>query len=108
GGDFSRPVMVESPLGDGRIISIQVVDYGESQRLVLTRDATQLQRVERMRREFVANVSHELRTPLTVVTGFIETLREETDPVAAQRYLDLMAEQGGRMQRLVEGLLVLS
>ena len=107
-GDFTRPVIAESPLAEGRILSFQVVDYGEAQRLVLTRDITQFRQVETMRREFVANVSHELRTPLTVVAGFIETLRDETDPAAARRYLDLMSDQAGRMQRLVEDLLTLS
>jgi two-component system phosphate regulon sensor histidine kinase PhoR len=61
-----------------------------------------------MRREFVANVSHELRTPLTVVSGFLETLRDETDPHDAQRYISMMTEQAKRMERLVEDLLVLS
>ena len=107
-GEFGRPVMVDSPRGQDRVISIQVVPYGVSQRLILTRDVTQFQKVERMRREFVANVSHELRTPLTVVSGFIETLRDEEDPAAARRYLDLMGDQAGRMQRLVEDLLTLS
>ena len=107
-GEFARPVIVESPFSEGRILSIQGVDYGEGQRLVLTRDITQFRQVETMRREFVANVSHELRTPLTVVSGFIETLREESDPQAARRYLDLMADQAGRMPRLVEDLLTLS
>jgi two-component system phosphate regulon sensor histidine kinase PhoR len=107
GGDFSRPVIVDSRSGD-RVISIQVVPYGDSQRLILTRDITQFNRVDRMRREFVANVSHEMRTPLTVVSGFIETLRDEHDPAAARRYLDLMADQAGRMERLVADLLTLS
>jgi len=106
--DFARPLMVTSPHSPGRSISIQVIPYGKGQRLVLSRDITQFQTVERVRREFVANVSHELRTPLTVVSGFIETLRDETDPEAAARYLDLMADQAGRMQRLVEDLLTLS
>ena len=75
---------------------------------MLSRDVTQFQRVERMRREFVANVSHELRTPLTVVSGFLETLRDETDAAAARRYIALMEEQSKRMQRLVEDLLTLS
>ena len=66
------------------------------------------EQVERMRREFVANVSHELRTPLTVITGFLETLRDEARPGAARRYIDLMSEQAQRMQRLVEDLLTLS
>ena len=107
-GNFARPVIVESPFAEGRVLSLQVVEYGDAQRLVLSRDITQFQNVERMRREFVADVSHELRTPLTVVAGFIETLRDETDPAAARRYLDLMAAQAGRMQRLVEDLLTLS
>jgi two-component system, OmpR family, phosphate regulon sensor histidine kinase PhoR len=106
--DFARPVLVEAPGDEPRMLSMQVVPYGRWQRLLLSRDITQFQNVERMRREFVANVSHELRTPLTVVAGFIETLRDEADPEAARRYLDLMAAQSSRMQRLVEDLLTLS
>ena len=106
--DFARPLMVTSPHAPQRAISIQVISYGKGHRLVLSRDITQFQTVERVRREFVANVSHELRTPLTVVAGFIETLRDETDPQAAARYLALMADQAARMQRLVEDLLTLS
>ncbi len=107
-GDYSRPILVQPPYQADRVLSIQVVPYGEDQRLVLSRDVTQFKQVERMRREFVANVSHELRTPLTVVTGFLETLRDERDPAAAQHYVDLMTEQAKRMQRLVEDLLTLS
>src|SRR6185369_8198139 len=92
----------------GRMVSVQVIPFGEWQRVILTRDITQFRAVEKMRREFVANVSHELRTPLTVVAGFVETLRDERDPQAAARYLDLMADQAGRMLRLVEDLLTLS
>jgi len=107
-GDFSRPVQLVSPHAGERLLSLQVVEYGQEQRLVLSRDITQFQQVERMRREFVANVSHELRTPLTVISGFIETLRDEQDADAARRYLDLMAAQSSRMERLVEDLLTLS
>jgi two-component system phosphate regulon sensor histidine kinase PhoR len=106
--DFSRPVIVNAPHAAGRVLSMQVVEYGEGQSLVLTRDITQFRQVERMRREFVADVSHELRTPLTVVSGFLETLKDETDPAAARRYIDLMSEQARRMERLVEDLLTLS
>jgi two-component system phosphate regulon sensor histidine kinase PhoR len=107
GGEFARPVQVRAPHSE-RALSVQVVEYGAGQRLVLSRDITQFQQVERVRREFVANVSHEMRTPLTVVAGFVETLREEEDPAARARYLDLMAGQAARMQRLVEDLLTLS
>ena len=105
--EFARPVRIR-PAHSNRLLSVQVVEYGEAHRLVLSRDITQYERLEATRREFVANVSHELRTPLTVVAGFVETLRDERDPEAARRYLDLMADQAGRMQRLVEDLLTLS
>ena len=107
-GDFARPIQVSPPYSPDRVLSLHVVPYGDDRRLVLSRDVTQFKQVERMRREFVANVSHELRTPLTVISGFLETLRDEKDPAAARSYLDLMSEQSERMQRLVEDLLTLS
>jgi len=62
-----------------------------------------------MRRDFVANVSHELRTPLTVLVGFLETVRElKLDPQRSRDYLNLMAEQGRRMQHIIDDLLTLS
>ena len=65
---------------------------------------------ERMRSDFVANVSHELRTPLTTVTGLIEALQgpAKGDAAATERFLDLMAQEAGRMSRLIEDLLSLS
>jgi two-component system phosphate regulon sensor histidine kinase PhoR len=107
-GDYARPVTLRPPDAPDRVLSVQIVRYGEGQCLVLSRDITRFEKLETMRREFVANVSHEMRTPLTVVLGFLETLQEETDPAAAQRYIDLMAEQSVRMLRLVEDLLTLS
>jgi two-component system phosphate regulon sensor histidine kinase PhoR len=106
-GDHARPIQVRAPHAD-RLLSLQLVRYAPGQSLVLSRDVTQFLLVERMRREFVANVSHELRTPLTVISGFLETLRDETDPQAARHYQDLMSDQARRMQRLVEDLLTLS
>ena len=106
-GDYGKPLQVRASHAD-KSLSLRVIRYGLGQSLVLSRDVTQFEQLERMRREFVANVSHELRTPLTVVSGFLETLRDETDPEAARRYIDLMTEQAQRMQRLVEDLLTLS
>jgi len=106
-GEFDKPVQIQA--GDGeRILSVLVVPYGSEQRLVLSRDVTKLERVERMRRDFVADVSHELRTPLTVVAGFLEMLRDEEDPAGRKRYVELMTQQSARMQHLVEDLLTLS
>jgi two-component system phosphate regulon sensor histidine kinase PhoR len=106
-GDFARPLQVRAP-HDGRTLSLRMIPYGDDRGLVLSRDVTQIEALERTRREFVANVSHELRTPLTVVSGFLETLRDETDADAARRYVELMTGQAVRMQRLVEDLLTLS
>jgi two-component system phosphate regulon sensor histidine kinase PhoR len=107
-GDYSRPIALRPPEAPDRVLSVQIVPYGERQYLVLSRDITRFEKLETMRREFVANVSHELRTPLTVIAGFLETLRDETDQDAVRHYIDLMSEQSRRMQRLVEDLLTLS
>jgi two-component system phosphate regulon sensor histidine kinase PhoR len=86
------------------------VPYGDRQTLVISRDVTDLERVETMRRDFIANVSHELRTPLTVLCGFLETIADAAggDGELLRRSLPLMTEQSRRMQRLVEDLLTLS
>jgi two-component system phosphate regulon sensor histidine kinase PhoR len=78
--------------------------------LVVLRDETDIRRVERMRADFLANASHELRTPLASLTGFIETLRgpARDDEKARDRFLAIMAEQAGRMGRLINDLLSLS
>lgn len=95
---------------DDITLSIKLIAYGEGKNLLISRDITQLERIETMRRDFVANVSHELRTPLTVVNGFVETLQDmpSRDADMAQRALHLMGEQTRRMTHLVDDLLTLS
>ena len=89
--------------------AVQLIPFGQLQNLLLSRDVTQAERVDAMRRDFVANVSHELRTPLTVLVGFLETMRElKLDPQRQRDYLAMMQEQAGRMQRIIEDLLTLS
>ena len=108
-GDYSRPLRLSSVRDDGQVLSIHILPYAGGDRLVQVRDVTQSERLDQMRRDFVANVSHELRTPLTVLSGFLETVREV--PLAAaerDRYLAMMAEQSGRMQSIVQDLLTLS
>jgi len=107
--DYSKPLQLRTARGDGLILSVQFVPYVDSQLLLLSRDVTQFTRVETMRRDFVANVSHELRTPLTVLVGFLETVRElKLDAARSRDYLNLMAEQGRRMQHIIADLLTLS
>jgi two-component system phosphate regulon sensor histidine kinase PhoR len=106
--EFSKPMQLKTGR-DSLVLSVQFVPYVDSQRLLLSRDITQGIRLETMRRDFVANVSHELRTPLTVLVGFLETVRElKLDPERSRDYLNLMAEQSKRMQRIIDDLLTLS
>jgi len=95
--------------GHGIALSLRVIPYGQSQKMLLSRDVTQFERVDAMRRDFVANVSHELRTPLTVLVGFLETLQNlKLDAQRQRDYLGMMQEQAARMQRIIEDLLTLS
>lgn len=108
-GDFSQPQAMRSPRNPEQLLSIRVVAYGGRRRLLQIRDVTQAERIDQMRRDFVANVSHELRTPLTVLVGFVETLRDlDLKPEDRSRYLGLMAEQSERMRLILDELLVLS
>ncbi len=108
-GDYSKPIRLRTSRGSGLTLSVQIIPYDDSQKLLLARDITQAERLETMRRDFVANVSHELRTPLTVLVGFLETVRElRLDPDRARDYMGMMADQASRMQRIIDDLLTLS
>lgn len=110
GSSFSEPLVMRPARHDDMVLSIKLIPYGVNKRLLISRDITQLERIEAMRRDFVANVSHELRTPLTVVNGFVENLQDMPDLGRddARRALQLMAEQTRRMENLVADLLTLS
>jgi len=109
--NYREPLLLRLSRNDQELtLSVQLVPYGDRERLLLSRDITRWERMETTRRDFVANVSHELRTPLTVLGGFLETLSDMPQPDAdmLRRSLQLMSEQAARMQRLVEDLLTLS
>ncbi len=111
GRDYAEPLVMRSLRRRDRTLQVQVIAFAGSRRMVLSRDISQLERLENMRRDFVANVSHELRTPLTVVGGFLETLIDGIDDFSRAdviHYLTLASEQSNRMQRLIEELLTLS
>ncbi|RZT76382.1 two-component system phosphate regulon sensor histidine kinase PhoR [Azospira oryzae] len=110
-GQFDEPLLLQNDLHKGQTLQIQVIPYGDDQNLLISRDISQLERLENMRRDFVANVSHELKTPLTVVSGFVEMLVDDFDAYPredALHYLRLVQEQSGRMQHLIDDLLTLS
>ena len=91
--------------------TVAAVRAGEtSGAVVVLHDITELRKLERVRRDFVANVSHELRTPLTAIQGFTETLLAGAidDPQNRTRFLEIILEHSRRLARLTEDLLMLS
>ncbi len=76
----------------------------------LFKDITEMERTEKMRREYVANVSHELRTPLTAVRGLLEPLADGMvkDEESRQRYYKIMLHEVMRLSRLITDMLTLS
>lgn len=108
--DYSAPLVLKQMHHHQLVIFLQLVPYGDKQKLLISRDITRFEKIEVMRRDFIANVSHELRTPLTVIGGFLETLSEDigNNTEMDKRALELMTEQTVRMQHLIEDLLTLS
>jgi two-component system phosphate regulon sensor histidine kinase PhoR len=104
------PVMLRSAAPPLRTLSLTLIPFAASGRLLISRDITAIERADTVRRDFVANVSHELRTPLTVIVGFLEGLAAGDSVEAADlaRHYGLMYEQALRMERLVRDLLTLS
>ncbi len=78
--------------------------------VIVAEDVTEIRKLERMRREFVANVSHELKTPLTSIKGLVETLLNGAleDASNNRRFVSLIDEDATRLTRLIEDLLELS
>ncbi len=94
--DFKRP-MVKAP-GEVGELSATLHELG-----------SQIEGLENMRRDFVANVSHELRTPLTILGGFAETLVDDDPPPAIRKeFAGMILSNARRMQRIVDELLDLS
>jgi two-component system phosphate regulon sensor histidine kinase PhoR len=106
-GRYEQPLTLA--LRDRKLIC-QIIPFENRRQILVTHDATENQRIEEMRRDFIANASHELRTPLTVIVGFLEIASSEPDLDAETRaaHLKLMTEQGRRMQGLIEDMLALS
>ena len=93
-----------------RKLFVQIIPFENRRQILVTHDVTESERIEMMRRDFIANASHELRTPLTVINGFLEIASSQAnlDPPTRAAHLKLMTEQGHRMQNLVEDMLTLT
>ncbi len=109
-GNYNEPVILPSPVNHRMTLAVRIITYGAGLRLLLAQDVTQLKKMERMRKDFVANVSHELRTPLTVLKGYLETLQDMDDgesPLLSTSFQQMQG-QTERMQHLVDDLLLLT
>jgi two-component system phosphate regulon sensor histidine kinase PhoR len=94
----------------GRAFDVTAAPLPDGGAVAVLRDLTETERVEKTRRDFIANVSHELRTPLTSIQGYAETLLDSTpDNVAPTReFLEIIRKNSSRMSRLTEDLLTLA
>ncbi|MFR0692092.1 phosphate regulon sensor histidine kinase PhoR [Enterobacterales bacterium AE_CKDN230030158-1A_HGKHYDSX7] len=110
GEDYREPLELTSPISDSLRLQFHITLYGAGEHLMLVRDVTRVHQLEQMRKDFVANVSHELRTPLTVIAGYLETLLDNVEDVNPRwtRALQQMQQQAGRMQNLLNDLLLLA
>jgi len=106
-GRYETPLVLS--VRDRKLI-VHVIPFENRRQILVTHDITESERIDMMRRDFIANASHELRTPLTVINGFLEIASMQPDLEVSIRssHVKLMVEQGERMQRLVEDMLTLS
>lgn len=113
--DSEEPRMFHYSLPGDRVLWISIVPIlSDSEGCVgavgLFKDATEIEKLERMRNEYVANISHELRTPLTSLRGLLEPLSDGMvkDPEAQKRYYLIMLHEVERLSRLITDMLQLS
>lgn len=102
------------PRGD-REFEVSITPFRDAhavRKLVLVcRDVTEAHRLERVRRDFIANASHEMRTPLTTIAGYAETLLDEQGPLdlpMARKFLHVIHKAAWRMAGCVDSMLALS
>ncbi len=120
GDDYVGSLQIPSPHNSNYHLLINITYFGQGSRLLFARDVTENDRLQEMRKDFVANVSHELRTPLTVINGYLETLSDYSvadggdekrgggDELRWRRAIDQMLNQSHRMETLIKDLIVLS
>src|SRR6202012_4548520 len=93
-----------------RVYEVNAAPTPDGGAVAALHDVTEIERAEKTRRDFVANVSHELRTPLTSISGYVETLLEDTLelPTHAREFMNIILRNATRMNRLTEDLLALA
>lgn len=110
-----KPQTITYPMAGDKVLWITISPVVTSSRertgvVGLFKDMTEMERVEKLRRDYVANVSHELRTPLTAVRGLLEPLADGMvkDEADRQRYYKIMLHEVLRLSRLITDMMTLS
>ncbi len=106
--DADVSIEIASPVRVGDWLNCRVVPYGADQKMLLLRDVTERARLNKMRRDFVANASHELRSPLTVISGYLDSLAEEEGLSGWEVPISQMQSQAQRMNQIITELMQLS
>jgi two-component system phosphate regulon sensor histidine kinase PhoR len=105
-----REHAIAASLSGRRTFSVTAEPLPDGGVVTVLHDISEVERVEKTRRDFIANVSHELRTPLTSIRGYAETLLESDGALndGAREFLEIIRRNAERMARLTEDLLVLA
>ena len=103
-------VQLITPTLDGRSFQIQTAPLSTQGAIAILHDITELDRLERIRKDFVANVSHELRTPLAAIRGYAETLLEGglDDERNRRKFVEVILANSVRLNNIASDLLALS
>jgi two-component system phosphate regulon sensor histidine kinase PhoR len=106
---FESSTPLPALIHNGRLLEFSAVMFGESEIVVVISDITQINELEKVRKEFVGNISHELRTPLTVMHGYVETLSDlKGNSAMANKAYQEMSNQIDRMKDLADDIILLS
>ncbi|MFP3869422.1 MAG: ATP-binding protein [Syntrophobacteria bacterium] len=109
-----QPCNLQITTEEERVFDVNIVRFGDQQggtgAIVVFHDISELKRLEKVRKDFVANVSHELRTPLTSVKGYAETLlsEEQEGSGAVRSFLEVILKNANHMTKMVDDLLQLA
>ncbi|MDD2586056.1 MAG: ATP-binding protein [Syntrophomonadaceae bacterium] len=115
--DSLEPVKKEIILhtNEDKVVEVNVVPIKDSRTsthggvLLVINDITEIKRLEKVRKDFVANVSHELKTPVAAISGFAETLLDEgSENPNVEEFSSIIYQEAQRLKRLIERLLELS
>lgn len=106
--DSEKTLEVISPTKKENFLSLQIIPFGDEERIIIIRDISKPIKLETIRTDFAANASHELRSPLTVIAGYIDMMQhDDSIPKDWQEPIKELGKQSQRMQSVLSDLLVL-